>query len=109
MLARLVYGMARRSLLPRWLATVSKRHVPLSATLVAGALVLLSTVALPFDALLRLSTTLTLLVFALVSLSLWRLQQRAPRHDLTFRVPRWVPVAAVLGSTGLIVAQWAFG
>jgi basic amino acid/polyamine antiporter, APA family len=107
MLARLLYGMARRSLLPRRLAAVSARHVPVCATLVAGALVLLSTLVLPFDALLRLSTTLILLVFALVSLSLWRLQQRAPRHDLAFHVPRWVPVAAALGSTGLIVAQCA--
>lgn len=108
MLSRLLYGMARRSLLPSGLATVSPRHVPVCATLVAGALVLVSTVTLPFDALLRLSTTLTLLVFALVSLSLWRLQQRAPRQDLDFHVPRWVPIAAALGSTGLIAAQFAF-
>jgi amino acid transporter len=71
-------------------------------------LVLVSTVALPFDSLLRLSTTLTLLVFTLVSLSLWRLQQCAPRQDLDFRVPRWVPIAAALGSTALIAAQLAF-
>jgi APA family basic amino acid/polyamine antiporter len=107
MLSRLLYGMARRSLLTRRLAAVSPRHVPVCATLVARALVLLSTVAFPFDVLLRLSTTLTLLVFALVSLSLWRLQQSTPRHDLAFHVPRWVPVAAALGSTGLIVAQCA--
>jgi amino acid transporter len=107
MLSRLLYGMARRSLLPRGLAAISPRHVPGRATLVAGALVLLSTVALPFASLLRLSTTLTLLVFTLVSLSLWRLQQRAPRQDLAFHVPRWVPIAAALGSTGLIAAQFA--
>ena len=107
MLSRLLYGMARRSLLPRGLAAISPRHVPVRATLVAGALVLLSTVALPFESLLRLSTTLTLLVFTLVSLSLWRLQQRAPRQDLAFHVPRWVPIAAALGSTGLIAAQFA--
>jgi len=108
MLSRLLYGMARRSLLPSGLAALSPQHVPVCATLVAGALVLVSTVALPFDALLRLSTTLTLIVFALVSLSLWRLQQRAPRQDLDFHVPRWVPIAAALGSTGLIAAQFAF-
>lgn len=108
MLSRLFYGMARRSLLPSGLAAISPRHVPVRATLVAGALVLLSTVALPFASLLRLSTTLTLLVFALVSLSLWRLQQRAPRHDLDFQVPRWVPIAAALGSIALIAAQFAF-
>jgi amino acid transporter len=105
MLARLFYGMARRSLLPSGLAVVSRRHVPVYATLVAGALVLLSTIALPFESLLRLSTMLTLLVFTLASLSLWRLQQSAPRHDLDFQVPRWVPIAAALGSTGLIVAM----
>jgi amino acid transporter len=109
MLSRLLYGMARRSLLPRGLAAVSARHVPVCATLVALALVLLSTVALPFASLLRLSTTLTLIVFALVSLSLWRLQRCGPRHDLAFHVPRWVPIAATLGSTALIAAQFAFG
>ena len=77
------------------------------ATLVAGALVLIATVALPFASLLRLSTTLTLLVFVLVSLSLWRPQRRAPRQDLPFHAPRWVPVAATFGSIGLIAAQWA--
>lgn len=105
MLSRLFYGMARRSLLPSGLAVLSQRQVPVRATLLAGVLVLASTVALPFDALLRLSTTLTLLVFALVSLSLWRLQQSAPRRDLAFHVPRWVPIAAALGSLALIAAQ----
>jgi amino acid transporter len=108
MLARLFYGMARRSLLPSSLAAGSRRHVPVRATLVAGALVLLSTIALPFASLLRLSTTLTLRVFALVSLALWRLQQSALRHNLAFHVPRWVPIAAALGSIGLIAAQFAF-
>jgi amino acid transporter len=108
MLSRLFYGMARRSLLPRGLAAVSPRRVPVRATMVAGALVLLTTVALPFESLLRLSTTLTLLVFTLVSVSLWRLQGKAPRQDLDFQVPRWVPVAAALGNTGLIAAQLAF-
>jgi amino acid transporter len=108
MLARLLYGMASRALLPRGLTALSPQHVPVRATLVAGALVLFSTVALPFHALLRLSTTLTLLVFVLVSLSLWRLQQRAPHPDLAFHVPRWVPIVATLGNTGLIAAQFAF-
>jgi amino acid transporter len=58
--------------------------------------------------LLRLSTALTLFVFVLVSLSLWRLQQRAPHPDLVFHVPRWVPIAATLGNTGLIAAQFTF-
>lgn len=107
MLSRLLYGMARRALLPRGFAALSARHVPVRATLVAGALILLSTVALPFDALLRLSTTLTLCVFVLVSLSLWRLQQRAPRQDLDFHVPRWVPMLATLGSSSLVAAQFA--
>jgi APA family basic amino acid/polyamine antiporter len=84
MLARLVYSMARRSLLPSQLATVGPRHVPLLATLVAGALVLVATVALPFASSLRLSTTLTLLVFALVSLSLLQASRESPerRDDL---------------------------
>jgi amino acid transporter len=108
MLSRLLFGMARRSLLPNGLAGVSRRHVPVRATLVAGTLVLVSTVTLPFDALLRVSTTLTLLIFTLVSLSLWRLQQRQPRQAPDFRVPQWVPIAAALGNIALIAAQFRF-
>jgi APA family basic amino acid/polyamine antiporter len=105
-LARLLYGMARRSLLPEWLSRVSGVQVPLRATMVAGTLILISTLALPFHTLLRVSTTLTILLFVLVNLALCRLHYLQPAHHLTFRVPVWVPYLATLSNVLLIAAQF---
>lgn len=106
-LSRLFYGMARRGLLPNFLSTVSRKQVPVLATLVAGALILFSAFVLPFHALLRLSTTLTLLLFALVNLSLCRLHLIEPRPDLEFRVPPWIPYLATFANIALIAVQFA--
>jgi len=106
MLSRLFYGMACRSLLPGWLSRTNSQQVPVNATIVAGLLTLVSTVALPFKSLLYLSTTLTLIIFALVGLSLWRLKLIAPIHDLSFKIPLWVPVIAAFGNVCLIFAQF---
>ena len=106
-LSRLFYGMARRQLLPAWLSAVSRRQVPVRATLVAGTLILVSTVLLPFHALLHLSTTLTLIVFAVVNLSLCRLHVIEPRDDLHFRVPCALPYIATVADVGLIIVQFA--
>jgi APA family basic amino acid/polyamine antiporter len=65
MLARLLYGMARRGWLPRGLARVSARvHTPVPATLAGGAIVLVFTVALPFVSLVSITSTVTLVIFA---------------------------------------------
>lgn len=105
-LSRLFYGMARRRLLPGWLAALSTQQVPVRATILAGGLILTSTLLLPFHALLHLSTTLTLLLFVQVNLSLCRLHLEDPRPELGFRVPRPIPYMAALASIGLIVAQF---
>lgn len=105
MLSRLFYGMACRSLLPGWLSRTNSQQVPVIATIVAGLLTLASTIALPFESLLYLSTTLTLIIFSLVSLSLWRLKQLAPAPALAFKIPLWIPVIATFGNVCLIFAQ----
>jgi len=105
-LARLLYGMARRSLLPGWLSEVSAFQVPLRATVIAGTLILVSTLVLPFHALLRISTTLTILLFVLVNLALCRLHYLQPARHLAFKVPVWVPYLATLSNILLVAAQF---
>ena len=105
-LARLLYGMARRSLLPGWLSEVSAFQVPLRATVIAGTLILVSTLVLPFHALLRISTTLTILLFVLVNLALCRLHYLQPAHQLAFKVPVWVPYLAAMSNLLLVAAQF---
>lgn len=106
MLARLLYGMTRRGWLPAWLGAVHPRlRTPVPATLCGGAAVFVLTVAVPFLHLVALTSTITLLVFALVNLALWRLQRRQPR-SAGFRVPRFIPPVAALANVALAVAQF---
>ncbi len=102
-LARLFYGMARRRLLPAVLMRVSKNRIPLQATLVAGGMVLVCTLALPFESLLRLSTSITLAVFAVVCLSLCRIKLMNSLDKPSFRIPAVIPWIAAAGNVGLIV------
>ena len=106
MLGRLLYGMTRRGWLPSWLGLVSPRlRTPVPATLCGGAAVLVLTVAVPFLHLVALTSTITLLVFALVNIALCRLQRRQPR-SAGFRVPRFIPPVAALANVALAVAQF---
>jgi basic amino acid/polyamine antiporter, APA family len=106
MLGRLLYGMTRRGWLPSWLGAVHPRlRTPIPATLCGGAAVFALTVAVPFLHLVAVTSTITLLVFALVNLALCCLQRRQPR-DAGFRVPRIVPPLAAIANLALVVAQF---
>jgi basic amino acid/polyamine antiporter, APA family len=107
LVSRLAYGMARRRLLPGWFSAVNARtRTPLRATLLGGALILALVAAVPFSVLVSATSTVTLAVFALVNLSLARLQMKDRRADLAIRAPRWAPPLAAATCLGLIVAQF---
>jgi amino acid transporter len=105
-LARLFYGVARRGQLPALLARVHPRTLtPLPATLLAGGLVLAMAVLVPFEHLLSLANLVTLAVFALVDVALWRVKRRDPGVAGRFRVPLWLPLVAAALAVGLILAE----
>jgi amino acid transporter len=105
MLARLLYGMARRGWLPQWLSAVHPRfRTPIRATLCGSAMVLALTVAVPFGSLVALTSTITLFVFAAVNFALWRLHGVSPRSS-GFRVPRLIPPIAGVANLALAAAQ----
>lgn len=106
MLARLFYGMARRQQLPVMLGRVHRRtRTPIEATALAGEIVLVTALMVPFEKLLALANGLTLGIFAIVDIALWRIQRQArPADDSIFAVPRWVPPVAAALAVGLIVA-----
>jgi len=107
MLARLFYGMANKGQLPALLARISARTgTPGPPTLLAGGLVLVVTLALPFERLLVLTNLLTLGLFVLVDLALWRLQRAGPPPEGGFAAPRWVPPTAALLALSLIGAEF---
>jgi len=105
-LARLFFGVAKRGQLPALLARVHPRtRTPVAATLLAGGLVLAMALFLPFERLLALANLITLAIFALVDLALWRLQRRGPTEPGRFAVPRLLPPVAALLALALVVAE----
>jgi amino acid transporter len=106
MLARLFYGMARRRQLPAVLGRVhSWTRTPIEATALAGAIVLATALLVPFERLLALANALTLGIFAVVDIALWRIQRRQPAGEGVFAVPHWVPPAAAALAVGLIISE----
>lgn len=109
MASRVLYGLGVQGGLPRALAQVNARtSTPLVATLATTGLVLLLAVALPLQRLADITSHLTLVVFALVNLSLIRikLREKEPRPE-GFRVPPWVPWAGFLSCLAVTIADIA--
>lgn len=106
MLARLFYGMARRQQLPAVLGRVHPRtRVPIEATALAGGIVLAAALLVPFERLLAVANALTLGIFAVVDIALWRIQRQRQAGKKIFAVPHWVPPAAALLAIALILAE----
>lgn len=108
LVARLLYGMARRELVPRWLGAVNARsRVPVRATLAGGAATLLLVAAFPFERLAGFTSALTLAVFCAVNVSLVVLKRRdraARAARPPVHVPIAVPVLGALACIGLLIA-----
>jgi amino acid transporter len=95
MLARLLYGMARRGWIPAGLGHInSLTRTPLCTTLLAGGLIFVFTAGVDFIGLVTLTSAVNLGVFTVVNLALWRLHRSAPRIDLQINVPPWCPPLA---------------
>jgi len=106
--SRILYGLARRGDLPDWLARVHPvRQTPLLATGVSVAAALVLAIALPIDSLARLTSGVTLAVFALVNLALLRIRRRDPRPPGVPAMPGWVPAAGAVVSTGFLIFEVA--
>ena len=92
-------------LLPAALGRVSRTtRTPLTATALITAVILVLAVALPIVPLAQATSALTLAIFAVVNLALWRVKRRDPQPPGIFAVPAWVPVAGFLVSLGFPIA-----
>ncbi len=104
MLARLLYGMARRGWVPAGLGHVNPlTRTPLRTTFLAGGLIFVFTVGVDFIGLVTLTSAVNLCVFTIVNLALWRLHRLAPRADLQVHAPRWCPPLAAAFSLALLL------
>ena len=108
MSARVIYGMARHGDLPRIAGSVHARTAtPIFATALIAAAVIVLALTVPFERLAEGTSLATLVVFALVNLSLLRLRHRRVRSPGPHvRVPVWVPAAGL--ATCLVMIASAF-
>lgn len=108
MASRVLYGLARQGDLPASLASVNPvTRTPLTATALTTGLVLLLGLTLPLHDLADMSSRLTLIVFAVVNISLILLKRREPSRAGTFSAPAWVPWAGAATCIAMIVLDVA--
>lgn len=108
MASRVLYGMAREGIAPRWFGAVdARRHTPARATLTVAALILLLALFFPLVRLAELTSLVTLGVFTLVNLSLFALGRKLDDPGLA-RFRWWGAFAALL-CIGIAVFQLSSG
>ncbi len=104
--SRVLYGLSSQGWLPRILARVSPRtRTPVVATVFVMALILGFALWLPLVTLARATSFVTLIVFSLINLALWRIKRRGPAEAGVFEVPGWVPVGGFVASLGFLIFQ----
>ncbi len=106
MATRLLMDMGRdRAGAPSMLGRVHPRtHTPIIATLAVTTTILLLALFLPLATLANLTSAIMLAVFVTVNASLIVLKRRGQPEDVP-NVPRWIPWAGLLLSTGALVTQ----
>lgn len=113
MASRVLYGMARQGWLPAWLAEVNHTtRTPVYTTVLMSGAMLVLALWLPLVTLAQGSSLITLSVFALVNLSLWRIKRREPQPAGVPNIPRWLPLGGFLCSVLFALfqlGQWVRG
>lgn len=103
MASRMLYGMSAAGWLPGMLAQVSMRTgTPVVATIAAASGVLLFALALPLGALAKVTSTIVLVVFALVNLALIKIKRRDPAPSGARVYAGWIPWGGLLLSLVLL-------
>lgn len=105
MASRVLYGMSRQGWLPAQLGAVhAVTRTPVLATLVVGSLILTFALILPLLSLAQLTSFITLVIFTMINLALWRIKLSDPA-PAKFTVPLWVPICGFICSLVFVLYQ----
>ncbi len=101
MASRVAYGMSKKGLAPRVFSNVHRlRQTPIEATALGALCVLLLALWFPLGWLAKATSTILLIIYALVNLSLLVIKHRYP--DLDGKGPRYTIWLPVLGFTSCV-------
>lgn len=104
MVARVLYGMANRGLLPAVLGTISSRtRTPITASLLVTVAVALLALTFPLGALASATSLVVLLVFAVINLALLVIKRKQPVAPGVKSLPTFAPVVGFVVSTGIVI------
>ncbi len=105
--SRVLFGLADQGWLPRALARVHPRtQTPLVVTGVVAAVVLALAMFFPLERLAEVTSTIVLLVFVMVNLSLVLIRRRGTPAPAGVRTwPIWIPATGAVVSLAFLLAQ----
>ena len=108
MASRVLYGMAKKGSLPKWFARVNSRtHTPVLSTIIITGISGVLALFFPIGKLAELTTSLILVAFTLVNISLviLKLQKTSP-PDGVYTVRIWVPICGTISCVALLVGPY---
>ena len=104
MASRVLYGLGAQGWLPAALANLHHRtRTPVLATMLAALCVLGLALSLSLVRLAELTSLVTLCIFALINLALWRIKTRDTGPVAGWSLPLWLPILGFLVSAGFVV------
>ncbi|MBU1140464.1 MAG: amino acid permease, partial [Proteobacteria bacterium] len=104
--ARVLYGLSSQGWLPEPLGRINPRtRTPLRATFLLTTLILIMALWLPLVTLARLTSLVTLTVFACINMALIVIKGRTPRPENCLIVPIWIPWIGFFISVVMILLE----
>ena len=92
MSSRLLYGMASRGWLPKFLERIHPvTRIPLNSTILTVALMITFALILPMVTLAEMTSYIVLMVFAMVNLALIKIKREQPKPEGIRVFPLWLP------------------
>jgi len=105
MASRILYGMSNQNWLPKYFSKVnSTTATPINAIVSVAGIILILAIFLPLLSLAKLTSFITLGIFTIINLALWRIKRRDPVSP-SISVPMWVPVTGFIFSLLFLVYQ----
>jgi amino acid transporter len=104
--SRVLFGLSRQGSLPAFLGRVNPAtRTPVVATVLVILTVLTLALTFPIATLAGTTSLVTLAVFTICNLALWRLKRRGPAPAGAPNLPLWLPVLGAAVSLAVLVVE----
>lgn len=105
MASRVLYGLSEQQWIPAFFGHVNKiTRTPINATVIVSSAILILVLWLPLLSLAKLTSLITLIVFALINLALFIIKLREEKHE-EFSIPLWVPLTGFVTCGSFVLFQ----